>query len=232
MSFDAEKFVSPAFLREKRLKGVIMKSRFKWALLAVAILLIILVPFFLFGESIENWANYFLISSPSKILVSLIIGGLLSIDILAPIPSSILSTAGGYFLGFTFGTLVSLTGMTISCIIGYWLGLKFGNPISKKLVGSRELSKLEDLQNKYGDFVIIISRAVPVLAEASIIVAGIGQMNLNRFILLVLLSNLGISLAYAAIGAYSAHLNSFLLAFAAAVILPSIAIVILKIKAK
>ena len=207
-----------------------MKREFKWTLLAIAILLIILIPFFLFDKSIENWTNYFLMSSPPKIWVSLVVGGLLSIDILAPIPSSIVSTAGGYFLGFILGTLVSLTGMTISCIIGYYLGLKFGNPISERLVGSNELLKLEKLQNKYGDWIVIISRAVPVLAETSVLVAGIGHMPIKSFILLVLLSNLGISLVYSAIGAYSSHVNSFLLAFAAAIILPAIAMGILKVK--
>jgi len=207
-----------------------MKSRFKWALLAIVILLIILIPFFLFNDSVETWIDYFFNSSPPKLLVGIAIGGLLSIDILAPVPSSVVSTAGGYFLGFISGTLISLAGMTVSCIIGYWLGKKFGTPISERLVGPKELSKLEKLQKKYGDWIIIISRAVPVLAEASVFVAGIGGMPLNRFILLILLSNLGISLVYAAIGAYSAHINSFLLAFAGAVILPTIAMTILKLK--
>lgn len=207
-----------------------MKSRFKWTLLALLILLIILIPFLIFGESLETWLNYFLNSSPPKLLVGLVVGGLLSIDVLAPVPSSIVSTAGGYFLGFIFGTLVSVIGMTISCLIGYYLGIKFGNPISERLVGIHELSKLEKLQNKYGDWIIIISRAVPVLAESSIIVAGIGHMHLNRFILLILLSNLGISIAYSFIGAYSAHINSFLLAFTGAIMLPAIAMLILKIK--
>jgi uncharacterized membrane protein YdjX (TVP38/TMEM64 family) len=207
-----------------------LQSKIKWTFLILAILLLILTPFLIFGQSIENWINYFLNSSPSELLVGIIIGGLLSIDILAPVPSSIVSTAGGYFLGFILGTLVSLTGMTISCIIGYFLGSKLGNPISGKLVGNNELSKLEKLQNKYGDWIIIISRAVPVLAEASILVAGIGHMPLNRFILLVLLSNLGISVVYAAIGAYSAQINSFLMAFAGAIILPATAMGILKIR--
>lgn len=206
------------------------QNKIKWLFLIFSILLVILVPFFIFGESIENWTDYFLNSSPPKLLVGIIVGGLLSIDILAPVPSSIVSTAGGYFLGFILGTLVSFTGMTISCIIGYWLGSKFGNPISERLIGSTELSKLENLQNKYGNLIIIVSRAVPVLADASILVAGIGRMPLNRFVLLVLLSNLGISLVYASIGAYSAHINSFLMAFAGAIILPGIAMAILKIK--
>lgn len=207
-----------------------MKSRFKWALLALAILLLILIPFLIFGESIENWIKYFLESSPPELLVGMIIGVFLSIDILVPVPSSIVSTAGGYFLGFVLGTFVSFAGMTFSCIIGYFLGVKFGNPISKRLIGAEELSKLEKLQNKYGDLIIIISRAVPVLAEASVLTAGIGRMHINRFILLILLSNLGISMAYSFIGAYSTHINSFLMAFAGAIILPAIAMIILKIK--
>ena len=89
---------------------------------------------------------------------------------------------------------------------------------------------LEKLQNKYGDWIIILSRAVPVLAEASILTAGIGRMRFKRFILLVLLSNLGISIAYSFIGAYSGYINSFLLAFAGAIILPGAAMAIFKIK--
>jgi len=99
--------------------------------------------------------------------------GLLSVDILAPIHSSIVSTAGGYFLGFIFGTLISLAGMSISCIIGYWLGSELGNPISERLVGEDEILKLRKLQNKYGDWIIIISRTVPVLAEVLILAACI-----------------------------------------------------------
>lgn len=173
-----------------------IKSKIKWLFLVFSILLFILIPYFILGPSIENWTNYFLNSSPSSILVGIIIGGILSMDIIAPVPSSIVSTAGGYFLGFILGTLVSLAGMTTSCIIGYFLGAKFGNPISKSLVGSREIEKLEKLQNKYGNWIIIISRAVPVLAETSILMAGIGRMPLNHFILLILLSNLGISAVY------------------------------------
>lgn len=207
-----------------------MKNSIKWILLTLIILSVLLIPSILFNDSIENWTSYFLNSSPSKPLLGIVIGGLLSIDILAPVPSSIVSTAGGYFLGFIPGILVSLAGMTISCVIGYILGAKFGNPLSEKIVGSKELLKLEKLQNRYGDWIIIISRAVPVLAETSVLVAGMGRMPLNRFILLILTSNLGISIAYAGIGAYSAHINSFLLAFAGAVILPAATMFILKIR--
>jgi uncharacterized membrane protein YdjX (TVP38/TMEM64 family) len=199
-----------------------MEYKIKWIFIIALIFLLILIPYLLFGESFEKSTAYLLNYSPHNLVLGLAIGGLLTIDILVPVPSSIISTAGGYFLGFEIGTLVSFIGMTLNCIIGYLLGSKIVNPISKKFVGASEISKLEILQKKYGDWIIIISRAVPVLAESSIFMAGIGRMPLNRFILMILFSNLGVSIVYSFIGAYSAHLNSFLLAFAGSIILPVI----------
>jgi uncharacterized membrane protein YdjX (TVP38/TMEM64 family) len=202
----------------------------KWILLTFIILTLLLIPFVLFGDSLDNWTNSFFQSGPSKLIASIIIGFLLSIDIVAPIPSSIVSTAGGYFLGFIGGTLISLAGMTISCLIGYWIGAKFGRAAALRFVDSKEISRFESLQKKYGDWIIIISRSVPLLAETSVLFAGIGRMNFSRFIFIITISNLSISMVYAAVGAYSAHINSFLLAFAAAIIVPAVMIVILKNK--
>lgn len=202
----------------------------KGILLTSAILILLLIPFVLFGDPLDNWTNSFFQSEPSNLIASLVIGSLLSIDVIAPVPSSILSTAGGYFLGFIGGTIISLVGMTISCLIGYWIGAKFGRAAALRLVDTKEISGFESLQKKYGDWIIIISRSVPLLAETSVLFAGIGRMKFNRFISMVTISNLGISMVYAAVGAYSAHINSFLFAFAAAMIFPGVMIVILKNK--
>ncbi|MEN6553870.1 MAG: VTT domain-containing protein, partial [Methanobacterium sp.] len=121
-------------------------------------------------------------------------------------------------------------GMTISCLIGYWIGAKFGRPAALRFVDTKEISGFESLQKKYGDWIIIISRSVPLLAETSVLFAGIGRMKISRFIFMITISNLSISMVYAAVGAYSAHINSFLLAFAAAIIFPGVMIVILKNK--
>lgn len=206
------------------------QMKIRWILLTIAIIAVLLIPFILFGNSVENWVNYFFHAAPTKLIAALVIGMLLTIDIVAPVPSSIVSTAGGYFLGIIGGTLISLAGMTISCLIGYWIGAKFGRPAALRFVDTKEISGFESLQKKYGDWIIIISRSVPLLAETSVLFAGIGRMKISRFIFMITISNLSISMVYAAVGAYSAHINSFLLAFAAAIIFPGVMIVILKNK--
>lgn len=206
------------------------QMRIRWVLLTVIIISLLLIPFVLFGDSLESWTDNFLNSSPTKLIATLLIEFLLSIDIVAPVPSSIVSTAGGYFLGFIGGTLISLTGMTVSCLIGYWIGARFGRPAALRLTDTKEISRFESLQKKYGDWILIISRSVPLLAETSVLFAGIGRMKISRFISMVTISNLGISMVYAAVGAYSAHINSFLFVFAGAILFPGIVILILKIR--
>ena len=206
------------------------QMKIRWLLLTFSIINLLLIPFVLFGDSLENWTRHFFQSSPTKLIASIVIGILLSIDIVAPVPSSIVSTASGYFLGFMEGTIISLAGMTVSCLIGYWVGAKFGRAAAERLVDQKEISRLESLQKRYGDWVIVISRSLPLLAETSVLFAGIGRMKISRFIFMVTLSNLSISMVYAAVGAYSAHINSFLFAFAGAILFPGIMIVILKNK--
>ena len=63
------------------------------------------------------------------------------------------------------------------------------------------------------------------------LLAGVGRVPLGRFFALVTLSNVGISLAYAAVGAYAAGVQSFLLAFAGAVVLPGVLMAIPRFRA-
>ena len=60
--------------------------------------------------------------------------------------------------------------------------------------------------------------------DLSVLFAGISRMPRRRFVLLVTLSNIGISGLYATVGALALSLDSFLLAFVSALLLPAIAI--------
>jgi uncharacterized membrane protein YdjX (TVP38/TMEM64 family) len=209
--------------------GKTMQSTHRWLLFGAFIFALILVPFLLVGAQIEAWTDDFIESASShQSWVAIVLGTSLALDILIPTPSSLVSTAAGFILGLVKGTLVSWAGMTISCIIGFWLGARFGRPVAQRLVGNSELENLEDMSRRFGDWVIIVSRPIPMLAEASVLVAGTSRMPLYRFLLLSTLSNLGISAAYAAVGAFSATANSFLLAFTGSILIPAITMMVMR----
>jgi uncharacterized membrane protein YdjX (TVP38/TMEM64 family) len=205
------------------------RSVLRWSLLAGLVFAIILVPFFLFGHQLETWTESFVSSAtgyPGWIAV--VLGSLLAVDILLPLPSSLISTAAGFLLGLVRGLLTSWIGMTASCIIGFWLGKRYGCSVACKIVGEKELERLEALSRRVGSWVIVISRPVPVLAEAAVLFAGISGIPIGRFLLLTISSNLGISAVYAAVGALSANANSFLLAFAGSILIPFVAMLLSK----
>jgi membrane protein DedA with SNARE-associated domain len=118
--------------------------------------------------------------------------------------------------------------MTAACWIGYQLGAGAGRGAAHRLIRERDLAWLEAASERWGSGVIMMFRAVPVLAEASAIFAGMSRMRRGRFMALATLSNAGISAVYAAVGAYSASVNSFLLAFIAAMLLPGLALLAIR----
>lgn len=200
-----------------------MSSRLPVA--AILLLALILVPFFLWEEAILKWANAFTSTPGNALTVAAALGGLLAADIVLPVPSSLVSTAAGALLGFLPGAMVSWLGMTAGSLIGYALGARAS---AGRWLPEADRARLERARKRFGDWIVILFRPVPVLAEASAVFAGAAAMPWGRFALLAALSNLGVSLVYAATGAFAASRESFLAAFAGAVLLPGAAVIILK----
>jgi uncharacterized membrane protein YdjX (TVP38/TMEM64 family) len=188
----------------------------------------IIVPFTIWEDAILAWTDRFTHTPGNAGAVAATLAALLAADIVLPVPSSLVSTAAGALLGFLPGTLTSWIGMTLGSLAGYALG-KTSSP---RWLGAADRERLEHARTKWGDWIIIVFRPVPVLAEASCVFAGASAMPLRRFALLASLANLGISLAYSATGAFAASRESFLLAFAGAVTIPAIAMFLLRRTAK
>lgn len=200
------------------------------AILLFFIFALILAPFFLWGDAMERWTIRALEEARRhRAQAAGLVAGLLATDILLPIPSSMVSTAGGVLLGVAAGTAASWIGMTISCLLGYELGRSGGRWTARRLMGRREKEWLEARRPRAGVWILALTRPIPVLAEAAVLVAGIGRMPRGIFWLAVSLSNFGISLAYAAVGAWSAGKHSFLYAFLAACAFPALGLLVKKL---
>jgi membrane protein DedA with SNARE-associated domain len=199
----------------------------RWAVLWILLITIVLLPFVLFGEQFEEFGRQVTRNDTSRWLVAGAVFSLLAFDVFLPVPSSIVSTGAGVLLGFAAGTTVVWSGMMAGCLLGYAVGAR-GATAARKLVGEDGIARAADLVERYGDLTIVLCRPVPVLAEASIVFAGLVRANYGRFLRLTGASNLGIAAGYAAVGAYSSRLDtySFLIAFVGALLLPGIFILI------
>ncbi len=112
---------------------------------------------------------------------------------LIPIPSEIIMPFSGFLVssgGFNIwyvvaaGTIGNLVGSMILYFAGLYLGrgfiLKYGKYV---LLKKEHLLLTEKWFRKYGEKTVFFSRMLPVVRTVNALPAGIGRMNLNKFVL-------------------------------------------------
>lgn len=137
-----------------------------------------------------------------------VIVGLLAVDILLPVPSSLVMVASGAVFGTAWGSVLSLVGS----IGGEWLGFelvrRYGRRASRRLVGDEELARLNQIFATHGAAAVVITRALPVVMETMSVVAGLSTMPRATFLAASLLGTAPIVVLYAYAGSVSRDAGS------------------------
>jgi 3-dehydroquinate synthase len=199
----------------------------RWGVFITVLLAFILVPFVLYEDEMNQVVEQTLQAERSFALVTLAVVAFLLADIVLPIPNSIVLASAGYLLGVGWGGLACFIGMTCAAIAGYTLGRYAGGPLARRIVGEASLGEFAALSQRWGDGLLVACRAMPVLAEATTILAGTARMPLPRYLLVVSIGNAFVSLLYAWLGA-TANQTSFLWVSLIAVLVPLVVIVVMR----
>ena len=144
--------------------------------------------------------------------------GLLVADVVAPVPSSIIMFVNGVLFGVILGSLLSILGGLGATLVGHWIGTK-GEAAGKRWMGEAALNRARLFFQKHGLIALIVSRPIPILAEAISIIAGISGMPRKQLIPGTIIGLLPAAILYAIAGGYAVDLNSGLYAFLAVMLL-------------
>lgn len=138
------------------------------ALLIVAALCVPSLPFLLVGELPgERWLSA---NDTNALHFALAGAALLAADVLLPIPSSIVGTMLGARLGFGAGFLAAFAGMMLGQSAAY-------------LISRAVLRKRLDVLPAAPTLVaLVLSRPVPILAEALVFSAGAARVSWPQFL--------------------------------------------------
>ena len=143
-------------------------KRFRQLGMIIVTLLIPIIPFAIIGELPgEQWLSA---ADDDAWLFGVAGSGLLLLDVLLPVPSSIVGTLVGARLGLPAGFAAVWVGLTTGQVLGYLLGR-----LALKRMGG-ELPEGPTL------LLVFLSRPVPVVAEAMSFAAGASAMALPRFV--------------------------------------------------
>jgi uncharacterized membrane protein YdjX (TVP38/TMEM64 family) len=186
-------------------------------------LLVPIVPFLGFGPWLEGRIEGWLDPPPAPAMVALATVALLSTDVLLPIPSSVVSTVAGAQLGIVGATLASWLGMTFGAAFGFALAKWCGRPLAERFSSSDDLDRLDALAGRYGAWILIVTRALPILAEAAVLLMGTTRLSWRRFLPAIMLSNLGIAAVYSVLGHLARDRGQLLWAIAVSIALPLLA---------
>ena len=200
--------------------------RLRWGLVALALVLAIVVPFAIWGDATAAWIDAWIADRRADAWTVLAFAGLLAADVVLPIPSSVVAVAAGMRLGFLGAVVTIAVGSTMGCLVGWAIGRALGRPGLHRFVGPDALARLDVLVQRYGAGTLLLTRAVPVLAEASVIVAGTGRLGLARTLLVTGVANLVVAIVYAGAGELAVATAHPELALAAALGVPGLAIIV------
>ncbi|MFZ5595099.1 MAG: TVP38/TMEM64 family protein [Pseudomonadota bacterium] len=143
--------------------------------------------------------------SVSPLTMGLLVFGLLFADLFIAIPTLTVCILSGYFLGFELGALFSAMGVSAVGISGHLLSRSAGRRLLERIVRTPEkIKEMEDTFNQHGFLMILMSRALPILPEATACLSGFTRMPVWKFCSAWALS----SYPYVAIAAYAGSIST------------------------
>lgn len=138
--------------------------------------------------------------------------GLLLIDVVAPVPSSLVMVAHGAIFGPWLGTLLSLAGGLGAAAVAGWLGHR-GGPLLGRFISPDERARAQGLIDRWGPLAVIVTRPIPILAESVAILAGASGIGWAKLLVSAAAGLLPPAAFYAIAGAAAAGFGSTVIIF-------------------
>lgn len=114
-------------------------------------------------------------------------------SMIAPVPSEAVMPFAGFLIyegkfSWLGVGLASTLGSVIGSLTSYYIGLYGGKPLVEKFgkylfLDKHHLELTEKFFAKYGDGAVFFSRFIPVVRHLISVPAGIGEMNIGKFLL-------------------------------------------------
>jgi uncharacterized membrane protein YdjX (TVP38/TMEM64 family) len=126
---------------------------------------------------------------------------LLTADLLLPVPSTVVMAVSGMVFGKGTGAVINGVGSVGGALLGYLLCRRFGAAAFQRFVGEQDLPGLRARFETRGAWVVILSRAVPMVTETVSCLAGLVGMPLPLFLALTVAGSVPLGFVYAWAGA-------------------------------
>lgn len=175
------------------------RMRLLWLFMGLAV--VFLVPFLLWGDRLDitrdGAASALRHYGDWAWLAGFI---LLAADLFLPIPGTAVLAALGYLYGPWIGGCLGTAGSVTSGLLGYGLCRALGRGVALRLIGQRDLERGERLFGRFGAWLVVFSRWLPLFPEVVSCAAGLIRMRRAVFVVALACGSLPMSFTYAYLG--------------------------------
>jgi uncharacterized membrane protein YdjX (TVP38/TMEM64 family) len=154
---------------------------------------------------VVEWAGVPLLVDPRASLrtasvAAAVIGvGLLVVDAVLPVPSSVVMVALGATFGLVLGILLSVVGSVGGFTVGYLIGRRSRGTLTAAVDG-RDVVRAAAMVRRWGVLAVVVSRPLPLLAETVAITAGAFGLGPTTAVAAAVVGTLGPAAAFSYAG--------------------------------
>lgn len=197
-----------------------MHSLLKLVGIVAAVLAIPLLTIALWSDPMEAWLKEWHNSPPPAgwLVGSLI--ALLAADILLPVPSGPLITLAGGQLGAPLTAAAAWLGLMLGGLVAFALAKRWGRPLAYRFADEQELKRLETLAREHDAWLLLVTRPLPILAEAAVLLVGILNTPWPRAIWTLCIGNAVVAITFAVLGEQAEENEWMFMAIVLSIVVP------------
>lgn len=106
----------------------------------------------------------------------------------APVPSPVVSLAGGYLFGPVVGSLLTVLGVVLGSTVAFWLARRFGRRGVERFVPPSTLDRFDAVAHRRGPTGLFLAFLVPGLPDDVLcFVGGLTDIPIRRLVLIAVL---------------------------------------------
>ena len=181
-------------------------ARLLLVVLAVAVL--VGLPFAIWGDQVEAWlttdgATEWMRSFGHWAWVAGL--ALIAADIALPLPATAIMAALGVIYGPWLGGFISACGTVLAGCIGYGICRVVPLHMAERLAGAKGMAQARALFARWGGWLVVGSRWLPILPETVAFLAGLTRMPFGRYLAALICGGLPLGMVFASVGHWGAE---------------------------
>jgi membrane protein DedA with SNARE-associated domain len=131
----------------------------------------------------------------------------------------VVATLGGSVLGVAAGTICAWLGMTLGAAAG-WAAGRFAGGRALARIDASDRAALDRQERRLGPLFIVLTRPLPLVAEAAAILCGAAGMRGAAFVGWAAAGNLAVAFAWSLAGAMGARADAVQWVLAGSLVVP------------